>query len=135
RVWLLVLNDSNNDIYRTVAQETPLLQEILQRARTLPDVKEAAVSDLASIPLGHAQNTLNPFPLIRKNHENEGMQTPLIDALIVTPEYFHVLGMALLRGRLFSDTDNNNSPSIVVINEALTRTHFTNKDPLSKQIK
>ena len=37
-------------------------------------------------------------------------QTPTVNASIVTPEYFHLLGFTLVRGRLFHDLDNETSP-------------------------
>ena len=41
----------------------------------------------------------------RRRIETMDNQAPLIDSPIVSPEYFHLLGMPLLRGRLFSDQD------------------------------
>src|SRR5205814_10092929 len=35
----------------------------------------------------------------------------------VTSDYFHLLGIALLRGRLFNESDNDNTPPVAVINQ------------------
>ena len=80
-----------------------MLREILRRSRTLPGVEEAAVGDEAALPLGHSHPS--PLPLIREGIETMDNQAPLIDSPIVSPEYFHLLGMPLVRGRLFSDQD------------------------------
>jgi predicted permease len=135
RTWLPVPNDPKTDIYATAAQEARFLREILRRGRTLPGVEEIAVGDLASVPLGHGRNDLNRFPLIIEGHKTQSNQAPLVDASIVTPEYFHLLGMTLLRGRLFSDFDNEKGPQIAVINEAFVRTYFPSVDPLGKRLK
>jgi putative ABC transport system permease protein len=58
-----------------------------------------------------------------------------VDASVVTPEYFHLLGMTLLRGRLLSDFDNEQAPQVAVINEAMARTYWPNEDPLGKHLK
>ena len=42
----------------------------------------------------------------------------------MTPDYFHLLEMPLLRGRLFSDLDNEKAPQVAVVNEALARTYW-----------
>jgi len=56
--------------------------------------------------------------LIREGQDVRSSQPPLIDTSIVSPEYFHLLGMTLLRGRLFADQDLEDTPSIAVINLA-----------------
>jgi predicted permease len=131
--WLPVPNDPKTDIYSTATQESVLLREILRRNRTLPGVEETAVGDRAALPLGHGKDDLNTFPLIREGQDEQSSQPPLIDTSIVSPEYFHVLGMTLLRGRLFVDQDLEATPSVAVINEAAARTYWPNQDPVGKR--
>jgi putative ABC transport system permease protein len=72
--------------------------------------------------------------LIREGQNVESRQPPLIDTSIVSPEYFHLLGMTLLRGRLFVDQDLEDTPSIAVINEAAARAYWPNQDPVGKRV-
>jgi predicted permease len=133
--WLPVPNDPKTDIYSTATQESVLLREILRRNRTLPGVEEAAVGDRAALPLGHGKDDLNTFPLIREGQDDQSSQPPLIDTSIVSPEYFHLLGMTLFRGRLFVDQDLEATPSVAVINEAAARTYWPNQDPVGKHVR
>jgi predicted permease len=135
RTWLPVPNDPETDIYRTPAQEAPFIREVLRRSMTLPGVEEAAVGDLPALPLGHVRNDLNPYLMILEGHETQTNQSPLVNASIVTPEYFHLLGMTLLRGRLFGEFDNENAPPVAVINEAFARTYWPNGDPVGGHLK
>ena len=135
RMWLPVPNDPETDIYRTTTQEAPFIREILRRGRTLPGVEEMAVGDMAAIPLGHGRDDLNPFLLIVEGREAQSDQAPLINLSMITPEYFHLLGMPLQRGRLFSDTDNENAPNVAVINEAFARTYWPNRDAVGQHVK
>jgi putative ABC transport system permease protein len=127
-------NDPNTDIYRTATQESVFLGEALRRIRTLPGVEETAVSDRAALPLGHGQSDLRPRPLIREGEDVQSSQPPLIDTSVVSPEYFHLLGMTLLRGRLFVDQDLEDTPSIAVINQAAAHTYWPNQDPVGKRV-
>jgi putative ABC transport system permease protein len=127
-------NDPKTDIYRTATQESVFLREALRRIRTLPGVEETAVSDRAALPLGHGQSDLRPRPLIREGQDVQGSQPPLINTSIVSPEYFHLLGMTLLRGRLFVDQDLEDTPSVAVINQAAARTYWPNQDPVGKRV-
>jgi len=133
QTWLPGPNDPTTDPYQTATQETILLREILRRSRTLPGVEEAAIGDVAALPLGHSH--LSRLPLIREGIETNDNQAPVIVSPIVSPEYFHVLGMPLLRGRLFSDQDLEHTPQVAVINQAAARTYWPNQDPLGKRVR
>jgi predicted permease len=135
RLWLPVPNDPATDIYRTPAQEAPFLREVHRRAATLPGVEQVAIGDAASVPLGHGPNDLDVFPVILEDHETPANQAPLAHGSIVTPEYFHLLGMTLLRGRSFADSDSDAAPPVVVINESFARTYWSNINPLGKRLK
>src|SRR5580658_2356197 len=128
RTWLPVPNDPATDIYGTVAQEAPFVRELIRRGRTLPGVQEAAVGDLAALPLGHDRNDLNPFLMTIEGHEAECTQPPLVNISIVSPEYFHLVGMTLQRGRLFGDADDEKAPQVAVVNEAFARTYWPDGD-------
>jgi predicted permease len=127
-------NDPNTDIYRTATQESVFLREALRRTRTLPGVEETAVSDTAALPLGHGHEDLRPRPLIREGEDAKSSEPPLILTSIVSPDYFHLLGMTLLRGRLFRDQDIEDTPSVSVINQAAARTYWPNQDPVGKRV-
>jgi predicted permease len=75
------------------------------------------------------------LPLIREGQADQSSQSPLIDTSIVSPEYFHLLGMTLLRGRLFVDQDLEDTPSIAVINQAAARTYWPDQDPVGKRVR
>ena len=133
-------NDPKTDIYGTATQEAVLLREILRRNRTIPGVEETAVSDRAGIPLGHSQSDRIMIPLLREGQEVRSSQPPLIDTLTVSPEYFHLLGMSLMRGRLFVDQDLEATPLVAVINQAAARMYWPGKDgksedPVGKRVR
>jgi predicted permease len=133
--WLPFPNDPKTDIYSTATQESVLLREVLRRNRTLPGVEEAAVGDRSALPLGHGKDDLSLLPLIREGQDVQSSEPPLINTSIVSPEYFHLLGMTLLRGRLFVDQDLEDTPSIAVINQTAAHTYWANQDPVGKRVR
>jgi predicted permease len=129
-------NDPKADLYGTAAQQAPFFREILRRTKTLPGVEEVAVGDLGAIPLGHDRSNQNPpVPLILEDNPAQSDAIPLVDEAIVTPDYFHLLGLTLRRGRLFRDFDNENAPAVAVINETMAQTYWPNEDALGKHLK
>jgi putative ABC transport system permease protein len=135
QTWLPGPNDPSADIYRTATQESVLLREILRRSRTLPGVEEAAVGDTTALPLGHSDGDLNPLPLLREGIETMDNQAPVIASPIVSPEYFHLLGMPLERGRLFNDRDLEDAPPVAIINQAAARMYWPKQDPVGKRVR
>ena len=55
-------------------------------------------------------------------------------ALVVTSEYFRALGIKLVKGRPFTESDTQGAPPVVIINENLARQLFPSEDPLGKQL-
>lgn len=135
RTWLPIPNDPATDIYRTPELQAPLLREVLRRGRTLPGVEEIAVGDVEALPLGHERSDLNLYPLIVEGRETPSSEAPLVDGAIVTPGYFHLLGMTLLRGRLFGESDDESALPVVVINETFARSYWPNENPVGQRIK
>ncbi len=135
QTWLPVPNDPKTDIYGTATQEATLVREVLRRGGTLPGVEEVAMSDLAALPLAHGRDDLNRFQLIREDHPVAENQAPLIETSIVTPGYFQLLGMPLLRGRMFCDQDVESTPRVAIVNDSAARTYWPNENPLGKHLK
>jgi predicted permease len=133
-------NDPATDKYKTPSQEATFLRELLRRNATLPGVDEVAIGDSASIPLDQSQRALN---LIADGHffftiagrDTQSDQPPVAERSRVTPGYFHLLGIPLLRGRLFNELDNENAPQVAVINEAFARMYWPNESPLGQRFR
>lgn len=129
-------NDHNADVYRTAAQQARLFREVLRRGKALPGAEEMAMGDLGALPLAHDRsNQTPPVPLILDGHDAQSNQAPLVDDSIVSPEYFHLMGMTLLRGRLFNDLDRDQTPAVAVINEAAAHKYWPNQDALGQRMK
>jgi len=128
-------NDPTTDIYGTSAQEAPFLREVLRRCRALPGVQEAALGNSTSVPFDHHHKDQNQFPLIIEGRSTPSDDVSWVDGTVVTPEYFHLLRMTLLRGRLFTDSDHEKAPPVAVINEAMARNFWPKEDPLGQHVK
>ena len=52
----------------------------------------------------------------------------------VSPNYFQVMGIPLLRGRFFDRRDSPSAPRVAVISEALAQFYFPNQNPIGKHL-
>jgi putative ABC transport system permease protein len=53
---------------------------------------------------------------------------------MVTPSYFHTLGIRLRQGRGLTEHDAKGSPPVTVINETLAKKEFSKVDPIGQRI-
>ncbi len=60
-------------------------------------------------------------------------QRSALDA-VVTSEYFTAVGLPPLRGRTFTEADDANTPSVVIVNQEFVRRYFQGRNPLGKRI-
>jgi putative ABC transport system permease protein len=112
-------------------QRLAFYDRLLERTRALPGVQGAAAT--SSIFLSQTPNSTifriegrTPAP------GEEGIETP-IDA--VTPDYFRVMGVPLVRGRTFSAQDGPTAPAVVLINEHMARRFWPGEDPVGRRIR
>ena len=128
-VWLPSPNDPTAGNYYTSEQKIVFHRRVLERLRNLPGVEEAGATDF--LPLSGPRFTL-PFKIQgRRGNFGDFGQTGWSFA---TPEYFHVMGMPLLRGRSFSESDNAQGQRVAVVNEAFGRQFFPGQDPIGQQV-
>ena len=59
---------------------------------------------------------------------------PAAGFVMAAPGYFQTMGIPILKGRGFSESDNAEAPSVTVISQAFARRYFPNEDPVGKRI-
>jgi putative ABC transport system permease protein len=104
-------------------------QQVLYRVRALPGVESAALGTVVPLTDSHSRSDITI----------EGMALPKPgsfphpDGHSVSPGYLRTLGVPLLRGREFTDADQQNSPLVGMVNAAVARQFFPNQDVLGKR--
>jgi hypothetical protein len=62
-------------------------------------------------------------------------QQPSVTTIAIAPDYFDTLGLRLLRGRSFSDSDGTAGHHVAIVNERLAQLYFTNQNPIGRSIR
>jgi putative ABC transport system permease protein len=112
--------------YPEAVDRQQFFERLLERARTLPGVTGVAAGSTILRPSNSSSFTIEGRP--------EMIQQPLSRDSI-TPDFFRVLQIPLLRGRYFSDRDSADGELVAIINETAAKTHWPNDDPLGKRFK
>jgi putative ABC transport system permease protein len=116
--------------YSKPGQWSAFSGELLRRLRAQPGLRNSAIA----VPLPIASGFVNlGFDIVGHPPLPKGMPETA-DYVSISPEYFRVMSIPLLRGRIFNDQDSSSAPRVTVISEALARQYFPNQDPLGKQL-
>ena len=126
----LSLTDSR---YPTAGRKTQFFSEVLRRVETLPGVRSAGLSD--SLPLSPYRIHLMLSLERLTGRAVLSNSTPvMMSRITVSPGYFYTLGIPVLKGRSFTDHDDEQSQQVAVVNESLARHVWSGEDPIGKQI-
>jgi predicted permease len=118
-----------SEIGMTDAQARDLSRNILNRLHQLAGVD--AVSHAGTIPLGYLGNGGDTVSI-------DGAPPPAdpsalgIGFNVVSPEYFNVMGIDMVRGRAFADSDDEHSRDVAVISESMAKKYWPNQDPIGR---
>ena len=98
-----------------------LVKTVLEKSSSLPGVLEVAAA--SHIPLGDSGSS----PVRVKGAE--------LDYRAISSNYFHLMSIPMLKGRAFTPQDNENSPSVLIVNARLAKELWPNEDPIGKQLR
>lgn len=109
---------------------TRFCDEYVTRVRQLPGVRDAVIS--ASYPFDDqwSQN----FTIVGRT-VSRLEDTPVATFNVTDSHYLHTLGIPLLKGRDFSDSDTETSLPVALVNQAFVDRYFPTEDPVGKQIR
>jgi len=113
------------------AQAQQFYKQIADRAVTLPGVKSAGLAE--STPMAPNQDATEIVP--EGYSLPKGRESVSILSNIVTPRYFDTIGIAILQGRGFLETDTAVSTKVAVINENLAKKYWPNHDPIGRRFR
>jgi predicted permease len=117
--------------YGDTAKITALYSTVLERARALPGVEAVAAVD----KLPFAQQVWGVAVRVQGQFEDGTRALPDVGHYQqITPEYFRTMGIALQRGRIFTDGDREGQEPVAIVSESVGRKFWPNEDAVGKRI-
>ncbi|MDF1502363.1 ADOP family duplicated permease [Roseisolibacter sp. H3M3-2] len=119
------------DAYDTPAKQAAMLDQLLPAVRALPGVRGA--SPVVAVPYAGSGGWDGRL-------EAEGQDAraaaanPLLNMEVVTPDYFATLGLPLLRGRAFAESDRQGALPVVMLSESAARFYWGGADAVGKRL-
>jgi putative ABC transport system permease protein len=104
-------------------------RDVLRRLSAIPGVESAAFARM--LPL---DGDFNSLPIIVVGRPLNGPSHGSARWMVVSPSYFDVLKIPLLRGRFFTENDQLSTPSVAIINQTMARQLWPDGDPLNDSL-
>ena len=115
-------------VYGTNEQIVALYREILRRVSSLPGFESAGITTMFPVQCDCPVDWIT-FPGRPFHGEHN-----TVDERHVSADYLATLKAALVRGRLFTDAEDEARPGVVVINQALAQKYFPGENPIGQRI-
>jgi len=105
--------------------------KLLEKLRALPGVESVTIMGER---LGSGWSDNSDMKVDGKLPDVANGSSRTVRSNVVGPDFFHTLGVPVLAGRDFADSDTATSPHVGIINEQFAKRFFPNQNPLGHRI-
>jgi len=119
-----------DETYGKPEQVSAFYREIVRRIDNLPGVQAAGATSALPLSGQGSSGTIT----IDTQAVSMDQRTPEADWRPVTPGYFKAIGITVLRGRGFTESDSETAAPVAIIDDTLADTFFPNEDPVGKRL-
>ena len=102
----------------------------LRRIEQLPEVESAATS--LAVPLTLAGVSFGPLRLPGEQFDVRSAIFP--DWNVVSPRYYETIGIGVVQGRPFNESDRAGAADVVIINQTLAARLFAGQNPVGRRL-
>jgi predicted permease len=121
--------------YTTREQYKNFAVRLIDQVKPQPGVLSAAMATNYPLnPSGIASGPFNRNFIIEGQSLAEGELAPQADFRVVSTDYFQTIRMPLVKGRFFTEQDDEGALAIALINQSLARHRWGTDDPLGKRV-
>ena len=117
--------------YPSPNHQNAFFREVTHRVENLPGVQSVGLISSAPLSGGVYAGGFSIEGRVATSETDDFVA----DRRMISPDYFKALGIPLLKGRAFTDRDDQTSPGVVVVSDSWARRFLPNEDPIDKRIK
>ncbi|HSE30598.1 MAG TPA: ABC transporter permease [Pyrinomonadaceae bacterium] len=116
--------------YPKAEQQAAAFQQIVERMKSVPGVRDVALT--SNVPLTDFDIELS-FNIEGRPPYKPGEEL-VADYTLASSDYFRVMSIPLLRGRVFSENDTKGTPEVLVVSDAFVHRYFPGEDPIGRRL-
>jgi predicted permease len=130
-------NDRATDPYLDVPRRATFDRELLRRLKTIPGVELAAITSVlpSTNTNPNAVGGIANEGFAVEDRPVESLRDLRAERIPISPDYFKVLQASLLRGRSFTESDEDGKPLVAIIDESTARKYWPSADPLGRRVR
>ena len=117
--------------YKTHPQILEFFDPAFAKLRALPGVQDVGAT--TTLPFGSIHQPI--VFTIEGRPWRSAADEQFAEIETISPNYFHMMGIPLIRGREFTDADSPTSPDVLIISQSLARAYWPNEDPVGHRMK
>jgi putative ABC transport system permease protein len=122
--------DPAKDPYHTLTKQVAFYRNLGRRINSIPGITQAAfVSQLPTSEFGLR------FSLSIEDRPANGDGDLHAREILINPDYFQVMQIPLVRGRFFSDADDEGKQRVAIVDESTARRYWPDRDALGRRIR
>jgi putative ABC transport system permease protein len=115
--------------FRSVEEEINYWNQLLARIKAVPGVEAAGTVDDLPTQGGSHQ------PIAIEGRPAQSLaEQPEVDVRIASTGYLRTMGIPILRGRDFNESDAPNSPAVILVSDSMAKRFWPNEDPIGKRL-
>jgi predicted permease len=119
----------NGSVFMRLKPKAALtIEQVTARLRALPGVQAVNVTGSGVF------SSCNPRPMSAEGPPPRQDYGPATCCEPVSPGYFGMLGIPVLKGRVFTERDSGSSPPVAIISQSAAQHFFPSQDPIGKMI-
>jgi macrolide transport system ATP-binding/permease protein len=127
---LAIVSADTGMLRYTPAQSRQFWVEAQQRLQALPGVEHVALASRLPFSLNFNRTNI----AVPGHQQSPAAMGPSINSAIVSTHYFAALGVSVLHGRTFTDADTPDTPSVIVISDAMARRYWPGESALGRVV-
>jgi putative ABC transport system permease protein len=120
-----------NQIGYSEQQGRDFYKNLLERVRALPGVESASISSAAPMSYFNDQDMLT----IDGFEAPPGQPAPTVIYIVISTDYFKTLKIPMMRGRVFTNADDEKAQYVGIVNESFAKKYWPNLDPIGRHFK
>ncbi len=117
--------------YDTPQRMAAFYDQVLDRLGALPGVQRASVT--TSVPLSQEQTS--QYFTREDQPWRDASELHAVSSQVISPDYFRLLRISLVRGREFGESDGAVAPGVALVSQSMARAYWPNGDAIGHRLK